>query len=118
MAQHLKTPEFKSEAEEARWRDNNSDLLLNEFEAAAKDGTLGRGTLVRRDQTPTTTIRLDPADIELAKSQAEQRGLKYQTYLKMLIHQALRQDDPEKVIKAAVIRRRTPMLPERRKRTG
>jgi hypothetical protein len=38
---------------------------------------------------PPTTIRLDPRDIELAKAQAERHGLKYQTYLKMLIHQAL-----------------------------
>ena len=89
-------------------------FILKQFETAAKDGTLGRGTLVRRGQTPTTTIRLDPADIELAKSQAEQRGLKYQTYLKMIIHQALRQDDPKKATKVAIPRR----APERRKRTG
>jgi predicted DNA binding CopG/RHH family protein len=38
---------------------------------------------------PTTTIRLDPEDISLARVQAEKRGLKYQTYLKMLIHEAL-----------------------------
>ena len=118
MAQHLKTPEFKSEAEEASWWDNNPDLILKEFETAAKDGTLGRGTLVRRGQTPTTTIRLDPADIELAKSQAEQRGLKYQTYLKMIIHQALRQDDPKKVTKAVFTRRVTAPPPEHRKQTG
>jgi predicted DNA binding CopG/RHH family protein len=37
---------------------------------------------------------LDKRDIELAKQQAEQRGLRYQTYLKMLIHQALREEDP------------------------
>jgi predicted DNA binding CopG/RHH family protein len=48
----------------------------------------------KRGLTPTTTIRLDKRDIELAKRQAEERGLRYQTYLKMLIHQALRQEDP------------------------
>jgi predicted DNA binding CopG/RHH family protein len=115
MAQQLKTPEFKSEAEEARWWDNNPDLLLKEFETAAKDGTLSRGTLVRRGQTPTTTIRLDPVDIELAKSQAEKRGIKYQTYLKMIIHQALRQDDHPKKVTKAVIRRRATVPHERRK---
>jgi predicted DNA binding CopG/RHH family protein len=92
MPKTLMTPEFKSEEEEARWWAENQDLLLNEFKAAAKQGTLGRGTLARRGQTPTTTIRLDPSDIELAKIQAEQRGLKYQTYLKMIIHQALQQE--------------------------
>ena len=89
MPKTLTTPEFKSEEEEARWWAENQDLLVKEFEAASKDGTLGRGTLAKRGLTPTTTIRLDPNDIQLARAQAEQRGLKYQTYLKMIIHQAL-----------------------------
>jgi predicted DNA binding CopG/RHH family protein len=93
-AKKLKTPEFKSEAEEARWYEKNQDALLTEFKDAAKDGTLGQGTLAKRGLTPTTTIRLDKRDIELAKQQAEQRGLRYQTYLKMLIHQALRGEGP------------------------
>jgi predicted DNA binding CopG/RHH family protein len=90
IAKKLQTPEFKSEGEEATWYAANQDALLSEFTDAAKNGTLGRGTLAKRGLTPTTTIRLDKADIELAKHQAEQRGLRYQTYLKMLIHQALR----------------------------
>jgi|SRR5271154_971710 len=92
MAKILETPKFRNEEEEAAWWASNQSLVLRDFERAAKDGTLGRGTLVRRGHTPTTTIRLDPSDIELAKSQAEQRGLKYQTYLKMIIHQALAQE--------------------------
>jgi predicted DNA binding CopG/RHH family protein len=39
---------------------------------------------------PPTTIRLDPDDIARARKQAEQRGLKYQTYIKMLLHDALK----------------------------
>jgi predicted DNA binding CopG/RHH family protein len=93
-AKKLKTPEFKSEAEEARWYEKNQDALLTEFKNAAEDGTLARGSLTKRGLTPTTTIRLDKGDIELAKRQAEQRGLRYQTYLKMLIHQALREESP------------------------
>jgi len=85
----LETPEFKNEAEEAQWWFDNQAVVLREFEKAAADGTLGRGTLMKRGLTPTTTIRLDPSDIELARKQAEERGLKYQTYIKMLIHQAL-----------------------------
>jgi hypothetical protein len=54
----------------------------------------GRGSLAKRGLTPTTTIRLDKRDIELAKQHAEQRGLQYQTYLKLLIHQALREENP------------------------
>ena len=89
MEEKLETPDFKSEEEESNWWDDNQNLVLEKFEQAAKDGTLGRGTLARRGQTPTITIRLDPTDVELAKVQAGARGLRYQTYLKMIIHQAL-----------------------------
>ncbi len=85
-------PEFKDEAEEARWWFEHQDELAKEFAAAAAEGRLERGNIARSaGLTPTTTIRLDPADIALAREQAEKRGLKYQTYLKMLIHEALRQ---------------------------
>ena len=93
MPKALKTPKFKNQGEEALWWEKSQSLLLNEFEQAAKVGTLGRGTLMRRKgQTPTITIRLDPTDVELARAQAEERGLRYQTYLKMVIHQALAQE--------------------------
>ncbi len=91
MPKGLKTPDFQSETEEAQWWAASQDNLLGEFETAAKDGSLGHGTAAKRAKTPTTTIRLDPKDIEIAKKQAEQLGLKYQTYLKMIIHQALQQ---------------------------
>jgi predicted DNA binding CopG/RHH family protein len=35
------------------------------------------------------TLRIDAADIELARQQARSKGLKYQTYMKSLLHQAL-----------------------------
>jgi predicted DNA binding CopG/RHH family protein len=93
MPKAINTPKFGTEAEEALWWEKNQSLLLNEFEQAAKEGTIGRGTLMRRKgQTPTITIRLDPTDVELARVQAEERGLRYQTYLKMVIHQALAQE--------------------------
>jgi hypothetical protein len=69
--------------------------LANEFERAAATGTLGRGTAARKGSTPTTTIRLDPEDIARARSQAAHHGLRYQTYLKMLIHQALHQKEAD-----------------------
>ena len=92
MTKTLQTPEFKNEAEEAAWWDSHPDETLALFEQATKDGTLGRGTLARRAQTAATSIRLDVADIELAKTIAQQRGLRYQTYLKMVIHQHLMQE--------------------------
>jgi hypothetical protein len=91
----LEIPLFENEDQEAKWWAENPDFILTRFESAAAENRLGRGTAVRRGLTPTTTIRLDPTDIERAKVQAEQRGLKYQTYLKMLIHQALTQEESE-----------------------
>jgi hypothetical protein len=101
----LKIPSFATEAEEAKWWFENEDLIAAEFEKAAKEGRLGRGGVRRLlaekgipfpepqkspAPTPTTTIRLDPEDIAKARVQAAERGLRYQTYLKMIIHEALR----------------------------
>ncbi len=91
MQEDLKKQSFKSEAEEAQWWDDNQDALVDAFEQAAIDGQLGHGTVARRGKTPTTTIRLDPEDVSKARTQAEAKGLRYQTYLKMLIHEALRE---------------------------
>lgn len=82
-------PDFKLEAEEAEWWDSHQDESIEAFTKAAAEGRLSRGTTAHKAGLPTTTIRLDPADIQLARSQAEKKGLKYQTYLKMLIHEAL-----------------------------
>jgi predicted DNA binding CopG/RHH family protein/uncharacterized DUF497 family protein len=82
-------PDFKSEAEEAKWWFDHQDELLEDFEQAAKEGRLGRGTAARLADTSTTTVGFDPEDIALAQEQASKKGLEYQTYLKMLVHEAL-----------------------------
>jgi predicted DNA binding CopG/RHH family protein len=95
MREELKKKTFRNEAEEAEWWDQHQGALGDEFEKAAAARTLGHGTAARKGSTPTTTIRLDPEDIARARAQAAHRGLRYQTYLKMLIHQALRQAQEE-----------------------
>jgi len=95
MKAELKKKSFRNEAEEAKWWDEHQDALTREFEKAAAAGTLGRGTAARKGAIPTTTIRLDPEDVAKARIQAERQGLRYQTYLKMLIHQALHQAEPQ-----------------------
>lgn len=91
MSKTLNIPEFENEAEEAAWWDSHPDETLGVFEQAAKAGVLAHGTLARSVST-ATSIRLDSTDIQLAKDQAQQRGLRYQTYLKMIIHQHLQQE--------------------------
>lgn len=95
MREEFQRKKFKSEEEEANWWESHQDSLAEEFQRAAVDGTLGHGTAVRKGATPTTTIRLAPDDIALARNQAERRGLKYQTYLKMVIHQALLHEEEQ-----------------------
>jgi predicted DNA binding CopG/RHH family protein len=96
MKKEFQKKTFKSEEEEANWWDQQQDALLKEFGRAAAEGTLGHGTVAHKGITPTTTIRLAPEDILLARSQAERRGLKYQTYLKMVIHEALQGEEERK----------------------
>jgi hypothetical protein len=50
MSKILDTPEFKNEAEEAAWWDSHPDEILGVFEQAAKDGTLGRGTIANKEK--------------------------------------------------------------------
>lgn len=95
MLEELKTKTFASEAEEAAWWESHEDELADEFEKATAAGRIGIGTLARRTALQSTTIRLDPGDIAKARVQAEKRGLRYQTYLKMIIHEALRDAESE-----------------------
>jgi predicted DNA binding CopG/RHH family protein len=90
MLEELKTKTFANEAEEAAWWESHEDDLAIEFEKAGAEGRLGIGTVAKRVALPSTTIRLDPEDIAKARVQAAERGLRYQTYLKMIIHEALR----------------------------
>jgi hypothetical protein len=107
----LKIPKFATEAEEAKWWFENDDKIFEEFKKAAKEGRLGRGgarrlfaekgipfpeSQQRTGPTRTTTIRLDPEDIAKAREQAAERGLRYQTYLKMLIREALRNAEQQR----------------------
>ncbi|MGI8769977.1 MAG: hypothetical protein ACR2JE_00925 [Acidobacteriaceae bacterium] len=93
MPEKMDIPVFANEADEAKWWVSQQDRIADEFDRAATRGEPARGTAARRAALPTTTIRLDPRDIELARSQAERKGLRYQTYLKMLIHEALREQE-------------------------
>ncbi len=99
MLDELKNKTFASEAEEAEWWESHEDALLEDFEKATAEGRVGIGTAAKKAALPSTTIRLDPDDISKARIQAAERGLRYQTYLKMIIHEALR--DAEQKRKAS-----------------
>ena len=91
--ENLKIPKFQSEAEEADWLYENRERLAAAFLQAAQEGRVRQGTLKQRATTHPTTIRLAPEDISRARALAERCGLRYQTYLKMLIHEALEREE-------------------------
>jgi predicted DNA binding CopG/RHH family protein len=97
MKQKRIIPAFKSATQEAEWWDKNRAWLDKDLLAASKKGELKRldqATLKARlaaSKARVVSIRLPENDIELARQQADQKGLPYQTYIKSLLHQALRQ---------------------------
>jgi hypothetical protein len=108
----FKLPKFANEDEEAKWWFDNRELVSDEFQKAAAEGRLKRGGVRRLfaergipfpepQPLPTTTIRLDPDDIAKARVQAAKRGLRYQTYLKMIIHEALQEAEHRREVAAS-----------------
>ena len=92
---------FKTEAEEAEWWAKNQNVIADRFEQAKVAGKLGKGTVARvaRERagpagaSPTITLRLAEDDLARARTLAAEKGLRYQTYLKMLLHQALNSEE-------------------------
>jgi len=74
---------------------NNSNKAIEAEAAFAADLYRGRAALNRKAQellatgSRQVTIRLGNNEIARAKQQAEAKGLRYQTYIKMLLHEAL-----------------------------
>ncbi|MBZ5618400.1 MAG: BrnA antitoxin family protein [Acidobacteriia bacterium] len=92
-------PKFQSEQEEARWWDEHRDETAEWMEQAVAAGqTTTLSEVLERNRqgagsTPTVSIGIDPEDIQRARSLAAKKGLRYQTYLKMLLHEALEHEE-------------------------
>jgi predicted DNA binding CopG/RHH family protein len=89
MAKKLVIPHFSSEAEDAEWHQKHKRELEREFARQWGAGTSFR----RRNGNPALrpiTIRLSDQDIKSAQKQALKHGVGYQTYIRMILHQALR----------------------------
>jgi predicted DNA binding CopG/RHH family protein len=73
----------------------NTNSTIEAEVAFAEDIFRDRAALNRKAQevlatgSRQITIRLSNSEILLAKQQAEAKGLRYQTYIKMLLHEAL-----------------------------
>lgn len=89
MAKKVVIPHFSSEAEDAEWHQKHKRELEREFARQWDEGTTFRRTSGNPTLRPIT-IRLSSQDIESAQKQASKHGIGYQTYIRMLLHQALR----------------------------
>lgn len=87
-------PKFSSEAEEAAWWDRHRTQVEAEIRQRMRQNSplsLGR---VLQGETPTQpiTLRIAKEDLETARRFAAERGLGYQTYIKMLLRNALAEE--------------------------
>jgi predicted DNA binding CopG/RHH family protein len=91
-------PVFATEAEEAQWWFDNRNKHGKQLVDAVKSGkaqVLTKETLreriavSKRTASPVVALRIPEADLALARKQAEQKGLPYQTYIKSLLHETL-----------------------------
>jgi predicted DNA binding CopG/RHH family protein len=87
-------PKFSSEAEEAAWWDAHRSEIEAEIRQRIKQkrpATLD-SLLHREKPSQPITLRIATKDLETARRLAARKGIGYQTYLKMLLREALVED--------------------------
>ncbi len=94
-AKTVAMPKFRSESEEADWwasRAGRDYVKQKSADARAKGIRIGGSALVAKlDKTKSVQIalRLPATDLAQAREIAGQKGIGYQTLLKMLVHEGL-----------------------------
>jgi predicted DNA binding CopG/RHH family protein len=98
-------PMFATEAEEAEWWYKNRNIHGKQLLVAVKSGEaqiltkeklLARIAASKKKPAPVVALRIPQADLALARKQAEEKGLPYQTYIKSLLHETLVQRERRK----------------------
>lgn len=86
-------PKFASEAEDAQWHDRHRGQLESAMERRIKGGSvLTLRQAVARAKLRPVTLRLAMQDIETARGLAARKGIGYQTYIKLLLREALQRE--------------------------
>lgn len=86
-------PTFKSEAEDARWHDRHRRQLESAVIRRIKEGsTLTLRQFMAQKKLRPVTIRLATQDIDTARELAAEKGIGYQTYIKLLLREALQRE--------------------------
>ena len=90
-------PTFASPRAEAEWFDKNRKKLESDMSRRFKVGgtttiaeALTRSAAKERAKLKPVTIRMQPDDLAAVRSLAAEKGLPYQTYIKVLLREALR----------------------------
>ena len=60
-----------------------------EAQVLTKEKLLQRIAASKKTPAPVVALRIPAADLALARKQAEEKGLPYQTYIKSLLHETL-----------------------------
>ena len=95
VKKQLNVPVFESEAEEARWWDRNRAAVEKEIRRRVKEGTaltLEQARAQAKTRLQPVTLRLPSEDLNTARELAAEKGLGYQTFIKLLLHEALRRE--------------------------
>ncbi len=89
----LVIPKFTSESADARWHDRHKRKLESATERRISErAVLTLRQAVARSKLRPVTIRLATEDIEAARGLAAQKGIGYQTYIKLLLREALQRE--------------------------
>jgi len=90
-------PRFRSRDAEAKWFDKNRKKLEADMSRrlATRDATtiakaLAQSAGKEKGKLKPVTIRMLPDDLETLRRVAAEKGLPYQTYIKVLLREALR----------------------------
>jgi predicted DNA binding CopG/RHH family protein len=98
-------PPFATEGEEAEWWYKNRNMHGKHLLSAVKNGEAQvltkeklrqRIAASKKMAAPTVSLRIPEADLALARKQAEQKGLPYQTYIKSLFHETFAEREKRK----------------------
>lgn len=105
MPRKLVIPAFALEAEEARWLDSHKKIIEREIERRIRQSdtlTLRQAMERARHKAPLkpVTIRMQAEVMAAARSLAATKGMAYQTYIKLLLREAL-QREVKKMSRAA-----------------
>jgi predicted DNA binding CopG/RHH family protein len=97
----IKPPVFENEAQEAQWWDEHRTQVEENLATAMQHGLVQRDSAQRllkeARASKNITIRMSLEDLERARELSAKRGLAYQTYMKMLLHEALDREEKRRV---------------------